>query len=285
VDGIPNMTTEQEMSDVNSDIVSAIRDYWEQPTTVSIIDSNLHQIEIDAALRYLLPTDRLADVGCGNGEATVRYARYVRECVALERSAHMRAAAARNVEAAGLTNVTLKEFDILTSPTPDAEFDALVSQRMLINLASWPDQQQGIRNLHRMLKVGGRAILIENTNDAFQAMNDVRVDLGLGPVPQHWHNRFFDHDELMAFVRGGFQVLHFQDFGLYYLLTRVYTQLFASFEGYGATAKKDPIFEAADKAARLLYENMRGRVQISGCRAFGPIQVFVLRREAGEWRS
>jgi cyclopropane fatty-acyl-phospholipid synthase-like methyltransferase len=268
---------------MSDDIRADIQEYWEQPTTVSIIDSNLHELEIAAALRYLMPTDRLADVGCGNGAATARYAKVVKECVGLERSAHMRAQAARNAEAAGVANLTIREFDILTSKIPEAAFDSLVSQRMLINLASWDEQKEGIRRLHRMLEVGGRAILIENTNDAFQAMNDVRCNLGLSPVPQHWHNRFFDYEAFMAYVKEGFQVLHFQDFGLYYLLTRVYTQLFASFEGYGATAKKDQIFEKADRAARSLYEEMHDRVAIGGCRAFGPIQVWVLRREAGEW--
>jgi SAM-dependent methyltransferase len=196
----------------------------------------------------------------------------------------MRRLAVGNADAAGLKNVEFQEFDILTSSIPEAQFDAIVSQRMLINLATWDDQMQGIRNLHRMLKVGGRAILVENTNDAFKAMNDVRVDLGLAPVPQHWHNRFFDYDELIRFVRGGFQLLHFEDFGLYYLLTRVYTQMFASFEGFGANAKRDPIFNEADKAARRLHEALGDRVRIRDCRAFGPIQVFVLRREAGGWQ-
>jgi SAM-dependent methyltransferase len=269
---------------MSTDIRAEIREYWEQPTTVSIIDANLHELEIAAALRYLEPTDRMADVGSGNGMATQRYACAVRECVGLERSAHMRSQAVRNAQEARVANVTFREFDILGDAIPEGEFDSLVSQRMLINLSSWDEQKQGIRNLHRMLKVGGRAILIENTNDAFKAMNDVRVNLGLAPVPQHWHNRFFDYDKFMTFVSDGFQLLHFQDFGLYYLLTRVYTQLFASFEGYGANAKKDPIFERADRAARQLYEEMAGRVVIQGCRAFGPIQVWVLRREAGQWR-
>jgi cyclopropane fatty-acyl-phospholipid synthase-like methyltransferase len=268
---------------MNRDVRAEIRDYWEQPSTVSIIDSNLHELEIAAATRYLEPTDRLADVGCGNGAATLRYAQKVRECIGLERSAHMRSLATKAAEQAGVANVSFREFDILGDPLVEAGFDAIVSQRMLINLASWKEQQQGMRNLHRMLKPGGRAILIENTNDAFRAMNDVRVSLGLAPVPQHWHNRFLDHDEFLTFAQQGFQLLHFQDFGLYYLLTRVYTQLFASFEGYGAAAKKDPIFERADRAARLLYEEMSDRVEIKGCRAFGPIQVWVLRREAGEW--
>jgi hypothetical protein len=108
--------------------------------------------------------------------------------------------------------------------------------------------------------------------------------MGLAPVPQHWHNRFFDDDEFTRFTRGGFQLLHFEDFGLYYLLTRVFTQMFAAFEGFGASAKKDPIFERADSAARRLHEAMADRIEIKGTRAFGPIQVFVLRREAGAWR-
>jgi SAM-dependent methyltransferase len=269
---------------LTTDIRTQIRDYWEQPTTVSIIDSNLHELEIEAASRYLEPTDRFVDVGSGNGEATVRYAQRVREAIGLERSAHMRGLAEQNAIRAGLRNVSFREFDILGSDIPQGQFDSLVSQRMLINLASWEEQVTGIRNLHRMLKVGGRAVLIENTNDAFQAMNDVRVSLGLAPVPQHWHNRFFDYDEFASVLRGRFQVIHYEDFGLYYLLTRVYTQLFASFEGYGASAKKDPIFERADRAARLLHEQMRDRVHITGSRAFGPIQVWVLRREAGEWQ-
>jgi hypothetical protein len=131
-----------------------------------------------------------------------------------------------------------------------------------------------------MLRVGGRAILIENTNEAFQRMNDVRADVGLAPVPQHWHNRFFGHDEFTAFLKHGFQLLHYQDFGLYYLLTRVFTQMFASFEGYGAAAKKEPIFERADAAARRLHELLGNRVAIDGGAPFGPIQVWVLRREA-----
>lgn len=269
---------------MTDDIRQAIQDYWEQPTTVSIIDANLHELEIAAVLRYLEPTDRLADVGCGNGVATIRYAQRVRECVGLERSAYLREQARRHAEAAGVSNLAVRGFDVLGSEPMAGEFDAIVSQRMLINLASWDEQMQAIRALHRMLKIGGRLILIENTNDAFKAMNDLRVELGRPPVPQHWHNRFFDYDEFISFVRGGFQQIHFQDFGLYYLLTRVYTQLFASFEGFGVNAKKDPIFDQADHAARVLHQAVGDRVTIAGSRAFGPIQVWVLRREAGEWR-
>src|SRR2546425_8850764 len=103
---------------MSSEIREKIQEYWEQPTTVSIIDANLHELEIAAASRYLEPTDRLADVGSGNGAATVRYARKVRECVGLERSAHMRRLAAKTAENAGLTSLTFREFDILGETIP-----------------------------------------------------------------------------------------------------------------------------------------------------------------------
>ena len=107
----------------------------------------------------------------------------------------------------------------------------------------------------------------------------MRTAMGLPPIPQHWHNRFFDYDNLMAFCQGRFQLLKHFDFGLYYLLTRVYVPMFASFEGYGANAVKDPMFHKSDAAARLLCERFGDRVRVAGSRAFGSIQVFVLRRE------
>jgi SAM-dependent methyltransferase len=267
---------------MSSDFTAAVKDYWERPGTVSIIDKNLHRIEIETVCRHLLPTDTLADIGCGNGEATVAYAAKVARCVGIERSEHLRAKAEKAAKESDRSNISIRPGDILDSSLPTGEFDAIVTQRLLINLASWEEQMQGLLNIHRMLKPGGRFIMIENTNDAFLAMNDVRVALNMAPIPQHWHNRFFDYDLLMDFFRGRFQLLRHYDFGLYYLLTRVYVPMFASFVGFGAQAVKDPIFEKSDAAARTLFEHMGDRVKITGCRAFGPIQAFVLRREGNE---
>ena len=73
-----------------------------------------------------------------------------------------------------------------------------------------------------------------------------------------------------------------QTFKLYYLLTRVFQNLFAEFEGFGSNAKIDPIFHKADKAARLLQEKIGKNVSLdfNEGRSFGPIQGFVFRRKA-----
>jgi SAM-dependent methyltransferase len=267
---------------MDPDFRSALRAYWEDPGVVSIIDRNLHKLEMDTVSRHLLPTDRLADIGCGDGEATIHYAARVQRCVGFEPSNHLRAKAIEAGEKSGLANLSFRAGDILEMREKTGEFDVVVSERMLINLASWEEQTQALRNIHGILERGGRAILVENTNDAFLALNDVRAKVGLPPIPQHWHNRFFDYDELMNFLAGKFQLLKTYDFGFYYLLTRVFVQMFASFAGYGADAVKDPIFEKADSAARVLFEQFGDNIKIRGRRALGPIQVFVLRREGAE---
>jgi ubiquinone/menaquinone biosynthesis C-methylase UbiE len=266
---------------VSMDFTSALRAYWEDPQTVSIIDKNLHQIESDTVCRHLLPTDSLADLGCGNGEATVRYAAKVARCIGIERSECLRHEAERRAKESGLSNISVRAGDVLSCGSA-AEFDVIVSQRLLINLGTWEEQMGALSNIHRMLKPGGRFIMIENTNDAFVSLNNMRASVGLSPIPQHWHNRFFDYDELMEFFHGKFQLLHHYDFGLYYLLTRVYVPMFASFQGWGASAVKDSIFDQSDAAARILFDKFADRIKIGGYRALGPIQAFVLRREGSD---
>ena len=254
----------------------AIREYWENPQTISIIDKNFHQIEIDTTLAYLSPSDILADIGCGDGEATVRYAKKVAAVTAIEQSSTLRGKAAAAVEREGLDNVTLEAGNVLALDYKET-FDAVVTQRLIINMESWADQQQAIMSVFKALKPGGTFVMIENTNEAFQNLNEMRNTLDLAPIKQHWHNRFFDREKLFDFMEGKFQLMKEYDFSLYYFLTRVYTQMFASFEGFGATAVKEPIFEVSDRAARIVYENFKDDICFKNC--ISTIQAFVFRRE------
>lgn len=255
-----------------------VRNYWEDSGTVSIIDKNLHQIEIDIASRYLMPSDNIADIGCGDGQATVEYAKKVKSATAIERSDFLLKKAKELGVKAQLTNIKFKNADILTLDIKE-EFDVVITQRLLINLLSWSEQQKGLLNIYRALKPGGRYIMIENTTDSFNALNEMRADVELSPIPQHWHNRFFDYEKLEKFLEDKFQILKIWNLGLYYFLTRVYTQMFASFKGYGILAEKDPLFEKSDEAARICFEKFHDKINFTGSRTLGPIQIFILRRE------
>lgn len=257
---------------------NAVREYWEDPTTISIIDKNLHQMEIDTVCRYLKSSDEIVDIGCGDGKATVAYARKVKKCVAYERSNFLRKEAADEVKRSGLKNTIIKDGDILKMKKIPEQPNVLITQRLLINLASWSEQKEAIENIYKMLRPGSLYIMIENTNDAYLALNDMRYQVGLEPVPIHWHNLFFDYNQLMDFLKDKFQLLDSHNFGLYYFLTRVYSQMFLKFAGFGKNAVKDSLFELSDKAAKEVFNKFKDNFQIKGCRALGPIQVFVLKR-------
>jgi SAM-dependent methyltransferase len=258
-----------------------IRQWWEQPTTVSLLDKNLRQLETDFVLRYLGGDEDFADFGCGGGESTVHYARKVKTCLALEESAHLRSKAEALFAREGLRNVTLVAGDVLNLADYRGKFNAVVTQRVVINFMSWEEQKEVIRNIHSTLRPGGYYLAIENTFEGFEALNAVRREVGLPNIKLHdWHNYFLHHDRFMEFIKPLFVIEKVHTFNLYYLLTRVFTNMFARFEGFGSTAVKDDIFESADAAARRLYEVFGDRVHfdLPAGNSFGPIQGFVLRR-------
>lgn len=260
---------------------SAIDEYWERPETVSLLDRNLRRLETEFVLAHLSAIDEFADLGCGDGESTVEYSRAVRTCYALERSSTLRTKAAARFDESDVTNITLVEGDVLNLGDVRAQFNVALTQRVVINFMSWPEQQQVIRNIWEALRPGGRYIMIENTFEGMEAMNAVRRAVGLPNVPIHdWHNYYLHHDRFLEFIDGLFVIEAVKTFNLYYLLTRVYINMFAHFEGYGAGAIKDDIFDAADAAARRLQEIFgdRAHLDVPTGDSFGPIQGWVLRR-------
>ena len=258
-----------------------IDEYWEQPDTISLLDKNLRKLETEFVMAQLSSQDDIADFGCGDGESTVHYASKVRSCLALEHSKNLRDKALKRFEDAGLKNITLVDGDALNLELFSGKFNVAVTQRVVINFMTWEEQKKVINNIWNSLRPGGRYVMIENTFEGFEAVNSVRRSVGLPNLPLHdWHNYFLHYEKFKEFIEGKFIIEKVQTFDLYYLLTRVYVNMFAKFEGYGSKAIKDDIFELSDAAALELYKIMGSRVKIvidSGD-SFGPIQGFVLRR-------
>lgn len=232
-------------------------------------------------LSQLSSDDDFADFGCGNGESTVHYARRVKTCFALEHSNTLRHKAAQKFSEFKLQNVTLIGGDVTDLSEHKCKFNVALTQRVVINFMTWDEQKEVLMNIWHSLRPGGRYIMIENTFEGFEALNSVRRNAGLPNIVLHdWHNYFLHHDKFIKFIEGKFILEKTHTFNLYYLLTRVFVNMFANFEGFGKSAKKDPIFDIADKAAYDLYKLLGDSVRIytpNGC-SFGPIQGFVLRR-------
>jgi len=261
-----------------TEIREQIRAYWQDPNTRSLIDENLRKLEESCVTRYLEPNFTIVDVGCGDGYSTFEYASRVRNCLGLEQSDLLRSRAEERFAQAGVGNTRFMAGDIMDLSSVKDRFDLAITQRVLINLTSWEEQKAAIDNVRSLLRPGGIYVMIENTYEGHDALNEYRVALGMEKIPKHWHNLYFHHSELLHHLNQRFHVLAHHSFNLYYLLTRVFMNQVASFKGFGKDAVKDPIFETADAAARRMQEALGSRLSVGDSPSLGPIQAFILRR-------
>jgi SAM-dependent methyltransferase len=194
------------------------------------------------------------DVGCGNGVSTASLARHSAEVVGIDYSAAMIERARR--EFPDLDNARFEVGDVLELGFDAASFDVVVTQRCLINLTSWEDQQKAIRNIARVLKPGGCFFLQEGTQQGRRQLNEVRQGFGLPAMPPVAFNLDFDETVLWSFLRGLFEIVEVRRFGLYDLVSRVVHPLLVSPE--------EPRYDAKiNEIARGLAATMRGTDELS----------------------
>ncbi|MDR7555514.1 MAG: methyltransferase domain-containing protein [Armatimonadota bacterium] len=118
----------------------------------------------------LAPGEVVIDLGCGGGIDTILAAHAVApdgRAIGLDMLPEMLAVAARNAEAAGVTNVEWLRGEIEAIPLPDASVDVAISNGV-INLS--PRKSRAFAEVFRILRPGGR-----------MAVADIVVDEDLPP--------------------------------------------------------------------------------------------------------
>lgn len=103
---------------------------------------------------------QVLDVAAGAGEQTLVVARRVGptgHVLATDISANLLALAAEDARQAGLDNVTTRVMDGENIDLAEQSFDAVISR---VGLIYFPDQQQALRGMHRVLKPGGTVAAI-----------------------------------------------------------------------------------------------------------------------------
>lgn len=110
-----------------------------------------------SAIMGLLPPDwTVADLACGTGQAAADLACCVKQVIAVDNSAAMLKAARRRT--ADLPNVDLRRGDLVDLPIESASCDAAM---LLLALTYVPDLEGVSRELRRILKPGGRAVIVD----------------------------------------------------------------------------------------------------------------------------
>jgi SAM-dependent methyltransferase len=213
---------------VSPDPLERIKETWDgrardtglQGTYVTMADRNQRMLEIEEAVRRILPRQRVLDVGCGNGYSTAVFAKTAEHIVAIDYSEAMIARAKR--EYGDIPNISFEVGDILSPlPYPDGSFGVAVAQRCLINLATWENQQKAIEHIARVIRPGGHFIMQEGTRQGREGLNELREQMGLSRMPEVQFNSDLDETLLWPFVRRHFEIVEIRRYGLYDLVARV----------------------------------------------------------------
>jgi ubiquinone/menaquinone biosynthesis C-methylase UbiE/DNA-binding transcriptional ArsR family regulator len=110
-----------------------------------------------AALMALLPSDWVvADLGCGTGQASALLSPHVKQVVGVDQSAAMLKAAKRRT--AALTNVDLRRGSLEALPIDAGTCDGAL---LVLALAYVPDPAPVLAEMARILRPGGRAVVVD----------------------------------------------------------------------------------------------------------------------------
>jgi len=192
-------------------------------------DYNLRELEIDTASKYMKNGDKILDVGCGLGYAVVQYAiRRKVNAYGIDYSKNMISGAKKLIikhENQLRGTVTFKHASVINLPYNDNSFDVVSSSRCLMALLDWKIQQKALIEIHRVLKKGGKLVLMEGTFDGLKRLNDARNEFNLAPIEAGGKDRLFTlkfHEKvLLDFCSTYYKCKKIKRFGMYYFLTRI----------------------------------------------------------------
>jgi ubiquinone/menaquinone biosynthesis C-methylase UbiE len=142
------------------------------------------------------------DMGCGGGHAAFRLAPLVGKVVACDISEPMLRVVADEAERRGFGNVVTKRSAAESLPCPSGSFDVAVTR---YSAHHWRDVPAGLAQMHRVLKPGGMAIVMDVATPGVPLLDTWLQSLELLRDPSHVRNASPD-EWRAALTTAGFSV-------------------------------------------------------------------------------
>ncbi len=147
----------------------------EWDTLRKVFDDDVHRAR---ALAHLLPEGlRVADVGTGTGILAAELARLGCRVVAVDASPRMLAAARERLADRGIAGVELLEADAGSLPLATGSLDGAIAHMVLHYL---PRPERAVREMARVVRPGGRIVLVDFLTHGFDWMREELGMLWLG---------------------------------------------------------------------------------------------------------
>jgi ubiquinone/menaquinone biosynthesis C-methylase UbiE len=149
------------------------------------------------------PGDRVLDLGCGAGHAGFAVAAAGAIVTAVDRSERMLDTARILADERGLVEYTAVGADVTALPFADASFDGAVSR---YSAHHWPDVAAALREAARVVRPGGRIVVIDTIAPDEPALDTLVNALELLRDPTHGRNLRLGEWQT-ALDEGGFEVV------------------------------------------------------------------------------
>lgn len=204
-----------------------VQDLWTKraiDNTEDLPDQVQKNLEVAKLLGLIESREEVLDAGCGNGLTTRAVAGKARRVHGLEYTPLLFEKARRH-EA---QNLTFSQGDIRRMTLADASFDTVYTQRVLINLMSLDEQEQAIREVRRVLRPGGKFLMLETSREGIASLNQFRSLAGLSEIKAPWHNLPIDESALFGRLNNIFHLEATVTFGVYFFLSRIVQPLYVA---------------------------------------------------------
>lgn len=216
-----------------------IRKFWDSRAvlghTSGSNDFILKDLETASIFARIEPESSILDIGCGNGETLIALARE-KKCsgMGVDFSSETIKLACQFKKDAGLgDNVFFETAQIPGGLRDLGLFDYALTQRCLVNLMTKKDQLQAFLDIMSHVKPGGRYIMIEDSRQGLDSLNNLRSSLDLEPIPVPWHNLFLVEEDVAKWETDEFRLIEKPRAiaSTYYFLSRVIYAKIATDQG------------------------------------------------------
>lgn len=223
--------------DNTEDPIQALWNKRGEENTEDLPDQVQKELENLKLFDFIDSSHDVLDVGCGNGLTPHRIAERAKSIHGQEYAPVLLEKARQNTA----DNLTFSQGDVRKMEFEDASFDRVYSQRVLINLNSREEQLLAMKEVHRVLRLGGVFLMLETSKEGMESISKYRKSVGLSEINPPWHNLPIDESWVIKNAMDFFDLKDTVHFGTYFFLTRLINPLLAAPEQPSYNSKLNQI--------------------------------------------